>query len=138
MTFNKRAAAKKPWVQAVFDHGDEYGFIYTVGRNPNFFVDDVKRSNIKRVVNVLGFCNHRVATGHQILDSQGIRSTGMLFQARCLPDDHPFLTPYVRQRCCQADPNVPIICLIDYEDILAEYAARNIMTAPQIIDAEKK
>ena len=84
------AASKSLWeriarhghaIQVVTDPGAPEAFIYTVGADPEFFVEDVPVSAISDISRMLNLLVERVRTGHPVLDGHTIGALGIVFEA---------------------------------------------------------
>ena len=84
------AASKSLWeriarhghaIQVVADPGAPDAFIYTIGADPEFFVEDVPVSAISDISRMLNLLVERVRTGHPVLDGHTIGALGIVFEA---------------------------------------------------------
>jgi len=65
----------------VADPGAPEAFLYTVGADPEFFVEDVPVSAISDISRMLNLLVERVRTGHPVLDGHTIGALGIVFEA---------------------------------------------------------
>ena len=68
-------------IQVVADPGAPEAFLYTVGADPEFFVEDVPVSAISDISRMLNLLVERVRTGHPVLDGHTIGALGIVFEA---------------------------------------------------------
>ena len=68
-------------MQVVADPGAPEAFLYTVGADPEFFVEDVPVSAINDISRMLNLLVERVRTGHPVLDGHTIGALGIVFEA---------------------------------------------------------
>ena len=68
-------------IQVVFDPGASEAFMYTVGADPEFFVEDVPVSAVNDVRAMLNSLVERVRSGHPVRDGHTIGALGVVFAA---------------------------------------------------------
>ena len=68
-------------IQVVSDPGAPKAFLYTVGADPEFLVEDVPESAIDDITRLLNFLVQRVREGHPVLGGHVIGAFGIVFEA---------------------------------------------------------
>ena len=68
-------------IQVVSDPGAPKAFLYTVGADPEFLVEDVPVSAIDEITRMLNFLVERVRTGHPVLGGHTVAALGIVFEA---------------------------------------------------------
>ena len=108
----ERVARHGHAIQVVADPGAAEAFLYTVGANPEFLMEDVPVSAINDVGRMLNALVERVRTGHPVLDGHTIGSLGIVFQATQLEGAELRQALASRCRACSCDSQVVLLELI--------------------------
>ena len=96
-------------IQVVSDPGAPKAFLYTVGADPEFLVEDVPESAIDDITRMLNFLVQRVRSGHPIEDGHTISSNGLLFAAAQLQG--PELVQALAHKCTACSSTSQVVLL---------------------------
>ena len=99
-------------IQVVADPGASEAFLYTVGADPEFLVEDVPTEVVNDVGAMMNFLVERVRSGHPVRDGHTISSHGLLFAAAPLQGAE--LRQALARKCtaCSCDSQVVLLELI--------------------------
>jgi len=109
-------------IQAVFDPGEDEGFVYTYGASPEFLIDDVPRERTEDVANLMNFLVDRVRSGHPVITGHTVQSQGLMFVAAKLRDLE--LREALANKCvmCRSDADVVLLQPVIVADSRASWA----------------
>ena len=96
-------------IQVVSDPGAPKAFLYTVGADPEFLVEDVPVSAIDDITRMLNALVERVRTGHPVLDGHTIWALGIVFEATQLEGAELRQALASRCRACSCDSQVVLL-----------------------------
>ena len=96
-------------IQVVFDPGAPGAFMYTVGADPEFFVEDVPVSAVNDVTAMLNLLVERVRSGHPVRDGHTIGALGVVFVAAQLQGAE--LRQTLARRCLTCSSTSQVVLL---------------------------
>ena len=96
-------------IQVVVDPGAPGAFMYTVGADPKFFVEDVPVSAVNDVRAMLNCLVERVRSGHPVRDGHTIGALGVVFAAAELQGAE--LRQALARKCLACGSNSQVVLL---------------------------
>lgn len=107
-------------IHAVFENkNSKIGYLYTSKANPNFYMENVKRKDVRKVCHLMNFLVERGQNGHPVLDLHTALSGGVKYVAKIITEweSATWKREFIYSECLLADPTVQIIWLIKFDDI---------------------
>ena len=108
----ERVARHGHAIQVVADPGAPEAFMYTVGADPEFLVEDVPVCVVNDVGSMLNLLVERVRSGHPVRDGHTIGALGLVFEASLLQGAE--LRQALARRClaCSSTSQVVLLELV--------------------------
>ena len=100
-------------IQAVYDPGEDEGFVYTVGASPEFLIEDVPREHVRTAAATLNYLVDQARSGNPVATGHTVRSAeGFVFVAEQLSG--VALRDALGTRCtrCQRGASVVLLRLV--------------------------